>query len=176
MIIISDYGHDFLDKKSAKFISKLKKFKALNAQLNSANVGYHSVNNYKNIDALVINEAELRQELREERLNLNTLARTLIRRNKIKNLIVTRGKNGAILFRKDSKEFPCPAFAYQSVDKVGAGDAMLAISALAIKQNLEPELVLFLGSIAASISVKSIGNKISVNIDELDKIIKFMLK
>ena len=38
MIIISDYGHDFLDKKSAKFISKLKKFKALNAQLNSANV------------------------------------------------------------------------------------------------------------------------------------------
>jgi rfaE bifunctional protein kinase chain/domain/rfaE bifunctional protein nucleotidyltransferase chain/domain len=176
MIIICDYGHDFLDKKSAKFISKLKKFKALNAQLNSANVGYHSVNNYKNIDALVINEAELRQELREERLNLNTLARTLIRRNKIKNLIVTRGKNGAILFRKDSKEFSCPAFAYQSVDKVGAGDAMLAISALAIKQNLEPELVLFLGSIAAAISVKSIGNKISVNIDELDKIIQFMLK
>jgi rfaE bifunctional protein kinase chain/domain/rfaE bifunctional protein nucleotidyltransferase chain/domain len=176
MIIICDYGHDFLDKKSANFISKLKKFKALNAQLNSANVGYHSVNNYKNIDALVINEAELRQELREERLNLSILAQTLIRRNKIKNLIVTRGKNGATLFRKDSKELSCPAFAHQSVDKVGAGDAMLAISALAVKQNLEPELVLFLGSIAAAICVKTIGNKISVDIDELDKIIQYILK
>jgi rfaE bifunctional protein kinase chain/domain/rfaE bifunctional protein nucleotidyltransferase chain/domain len=176
MIIICDYGHDFLDKKSASFISKLKKFKALNAQLNSANIGYHSVNHYKNIDALVINEAELRQELREEKLNIEVLAQTLIKRNKIKNLIVTRGKNGAMLFRKDLNVVSCPAFASQSVDKVGAGDAMLSISALAIKQNLEPELVLFLGSIAAAISVKTIGNKISVDINELDKIIQYMLK
>jgi sugar/nucleoside kinase (ribokinase family) len=62
------------------------------------------------------------------------------------------------------------------VDKVGAGDAMLSISALAIKQNLEPELVLFLSSIAAAISLKTIGNKISVDINELDKIIQYMLK
>lgn len=176
MIIVCDYGHDFLDKKSANFISKIKNFKALNAQLNSSNIGYHSVNNYKNIDALVINEAELRHELREEQLNLNILAQILIKRNKIKNLIVTRGKNGVMLFRKNLNVISCPAFAYQSVDKVGAGDAMLSISALAIKHNLEPELVLFLGSIAAAISVKNIGNKISVDINELDKIIQYMLK
>jgi rfaE bifunctional protein kinase chain/domain/rfaE bifunctional protein nucleotidyltransferase chain/domain len=176
MIIVCDYGHDFLDKKSANFISKIKIFKALNAQLNSTNIGYHSVNNYRNIDALVINEVELRHELREEQLNLNILAQILIKRNKIKNLIVTRGKNGVMLFRKNLNVISCPAFAYQSVDKVGAGDAMLSISALAIKQNLEPELVLFLGSIAAAISVKTIGNKISVNINELDKIIQYMLK
>jgi hypothetical protein len=36
--------------------------------------------------------------------------------------------------------------------------------------------VLFLGSIAAAISVKTIGNKISVEINELDKIIQYMLK
>jgi hypothetical protein len=53
---------------------------------------------------------------------------------------------------------------------------MLSITALAIKKNLEPELVLFLGSIAAAISVKSVGNKASVNINELDQIIQYMLK
>jgi rfaE bifunctional protein nucleotidyltransferase chain/domain len=176
MIIVCDYGHDFLDKKSVNFISKIKKFKAVNAQLNSANIGYHSIRNYKNVDALIINEAELRQELREEQLNLNILANTLIRKNKIKNLIITRGKNGAILFREGLRPVFCPAFAAQSIDKVGAGDAMLSIAALAIKKNLEPELVLFLGSIAAAISVKSVGNKASININELDRIIQYMLK
>jgi rfaE bifunctional protein kinase chain/domain/rfaE bifunctional protein nucleotidyltransferase chain/domain len=176
MMIICDYGHNFLDKKSANFISKIKKFKALNAQLNSANIGYHNLNNYTNIDALIINETELRQELRDDHLDLNILAQSLIRKNKIKNLIVTRGKNGVLLFRNNSKAVFCPAFAPQSIDKVGAGDAMLSISALAIKHNLDSELVLFLGSIAAAISVKSIGNKVSVNINELDKIIQYMLK
>jgi bifunctional ADP-heptose synthase (sugar kinase/adenylyltransferase) len=176
MIIVCDYGHDFLDKRSANFISKIKKFKALNSQLNSANIGYHSLNNYKNFDALIINEAELRQELREEQLDLNILANSLIRKNRIKNLIITKGKNGAILYRKGLSPVSCPAFAAQSIDKVGAGDAMLSIAALAIKKKLEPELVLFLGSIAAAISVKSVGNKVSININELDRIIQYMLK
>lgn len=176
MLIICDYGHDFLDKKSADFISNLKKFKALNAQLNSANISYHTLNNYKNIDALIINEAELRQELRGEQSDLGTLAKILIDKNRIKNLIVTRGAEGAILFRKNLKAISCPAFVSQAIDKVGAGDAMLSISALALKQNLEPEIVLFLGSIAAAISVKSVGNKVSVDYKELDRIIQYMLK
>jgi rfaE bifunctional protein kinase chain/domain/rfaE bifunctional protein nucleotidyltransferase chain/domain len=176
MLLICDYGHNFLDKKSANFISNLKKFKALNAQLNSANVGYHTLNNYKNIDALIINEAELRQELRGEQSDLSVLAKILIDKNRIKNLIVTRGASGVMLFRKNLKTVSCPAFVSQAVDKVGAGDAMLSISALALKQNLEPEIVLFLGSIAAAISVKTIGNKVSVDSNELDRIIKFMLK
>jgi len=176
MIIICDYGHHFLDERSSNFISKIKKFKALNAQLNSANIGFHSLNNYKNVDALIVNEAELRQELREDQLDLGILANTLIKKNKIKNLIVTKGKNGVILFRNGLKPVSCPAFAAQSVDKVGAGDAMLSIAALAIKKNLEPELVLFLGSIAAAISVKNIGNKVSININELDRIIEYMFK
>lgn len=176
MMIICDYGHDFLDKKSAQFISKIKKFKALNAQLNSANIGYHTLNNYKDIDALIINEAELRQELRGEKLDLSILAKILIDKNRIKNLIVTSGAAGVMLFRKNLKTITCPAFASQAIDKVGAGDAMLSIAALAIKQDLEPEITLFLGSIAAAISVKSIGNKVSVDINELDRIIQFMLK
>jgi rfaE bifunctional protein nucleotidyltransferase chain/domain len=176
MILVSDYGHNFIDKTSAKFISRIKKFKALNAQLNSANIGYHSLNNYRNIDVLVINELELRQELREDKLGLNILAKILIKRNKIKNLIITKGKHGVVLFKSDFKPIFCPAFVSQSIDKVGAGDAMLAISSLAIKQGLDSELVLFLGSIAAAISVKNIGNKVSVNINDLDRIIEYMLK
>jgi cytidyltransferase-like protein len=176
MIIISDYGHDFFNKKTANFISKTKKFKALNAQLNSVNKGYNSFNDYKNLDIVVINVAELESELRKEKLDIKFLANILMQRNKIKNLIVTKGKDGATFFGQNSKIIHCPAFVDQSIDKVGAGDAMLAIVAPALKQKIDPEIILFLGSIAAAISVKNIGNKVAVNYQELDKIIDYYLR
>jgi bifunctional ADP-heptose synthase (sugar kinase/adenylyltransferase) len=91
-------------------------------------------------------------------------------------LIITKGKSGVVLYKSNLKPIFCPAFVSQSTDKVGAGDAMLSISSLAIKQGLDSELVLFLGSIAAAISVKNVGNKVSVNINDLDRIIEYMLK
>ena len=176
ILIVCDYGHGFIDRKVATNISKTKKFKALNAQLNSANKGFNSLNNYKNFDAVIINQNELRQELREEKLQINHLAQTLIKKNFIKNLIVTKGINGATLYRKNHKPIHCPAFVNRSVDKVGAGDAMLSIVSLALKQNLDPEIVLLLGSIAAGINVNNVGNKVAVNIEEVLRIIKFILK
>ena len=176
MIIISDYGHDFFDKRTAEFISKIKKFKALNAQLNSVNKGFNSFNYYKNLDLVIINLAELKNELKEEKIETNFLADIIMQRNKIKNLIVTKGKDGATFFGENSKIIHCPAFADQSIDKVGAGDAMLSIVAPALKQKIDPEITLFLGSIAAAISVKNIGNKVAVNFDELDQIIDYYLR
>ena len=176
VLIVCDYGHSFIDKEVAKNISKIKKFKTLNAQLNSSNKGFNSLNNYKNFDVVIINQNELRQELKEEKLQINFLAQSLIKKNLIKNLIVTKGINGATLYEKNKKPVHCPAFVNRSVDKVGAGDAMLSIVSLALKQNLDPEIVLLLGSIAAGINVNSVGNKVAVNIEEILRIIKFILK
>lgn len=176
IILICDYGHDFIDKKTSTILSSLKQFISLNTQLNAANISHHNLNNYKNINSLVINATELRREFRDDTSPLESLANILIKKNKIINLIVTMGKNGAALFRKNSKPIYCPAFVTQSIDKVGAGDAMLSVSSLALKNNLEPEITLFLGSIAAAICVQNIGNKVSINFDELDRIIEYMLK
>ncbi|MDA7453891.1 PfkB family carbohydrate kinase [Candidatus Pelagibacter ubique] len=176
MLIICDYGHEFIDRKIANNISKIKKFKALNVQLNSSNKGFNPLNNYHNFDAVIINQSELRQELREEKLEINILAQSLIKKNSIKNLIVTKGKNGVSLYRKNLKPIHCPAFINSSVDKVGAGDAMLSIISIALKQNLDPEIVLFLGSIAAAINVNNVGNKVAIDIDEIIRIIQFFLR
>ena len=80
VLIVCDYGHSFIDKEVAKNISKIKKFKTLNAQLNSSNKGFNSLNNYKNFDVVIINQNELRQELREEKLQINFLAQSLIKK------------------------------------------------------------------------------------------------
>ena len=42
LILVSDYGHGFITNKISNFISSSKKFLALNAQVNAANIGFHT--------------------------------------------------------------------------------------------------------------------------------------
>ena len=149
---------------------------SLNAQINAANIGYHSINKYDGINSLVINEKELRQELRDNKNDLNLLAKKIMIKKNIQNIIVTCGKSGAILINNKFKVFKCPAFAKKAVDKVGAGDAMLAIASIGLKLKLDPELILFMSSLAASISIESIGNKESVTFEKIDRIMEYVLK
>ena len=86
------------------------------------------------------------------------------------------GKSGAILLDNAFKVYFCPAFAKKTVDKVGSGDAMLSIISLCLKLKLHPDLVLFLGSLAASTSVETLGNKKNINFEDLDRSIEYMLK
>jgi bifunctional ADP-heptose synthase (sugar kinase/adenylyltransferase) len=176
MILICDYGHNFISKKIANEIKKINKNTFLNTQINSANRGFHNVNKYHSVDSIIINENELRQELRDKTSNLKTLAKTLLKNKNINNLIITRGSEGAILLDRNYKMFSCPGFAIKSVDKVGAGDAMLSIASLGLKLKIDPELILFTSSIAAAISVESIGNKGSITYHKLDRILEYMLK
>ena len=73
LVIVSDYGHGFISDTTAKIISKHSKFLALNAQVNSSNIGYHSMKKYKNFDCLVINEKEIRHEMRNRSSDLKIL-------------------------------------------------------------------------------------------------------
>ena len=66
LIIISDYGHGLISDKSAKSICKKSLFLALNAQVNASNIGYHTMDKYKNVECVVINETELRHETRNK--------------------------------------------------------------------------------------------------------------
>ena len=69
LIIVSDYGHGLISKKSSKIICANSKYLALNAQINAANVGYHGMRNYKNVNCVIINERELMHELRDKNSN-----------------------------------------------------------------------------------------------------------
>jgi rfaE bifunctional protein kinase chain/domain/rfaE bifunctional protein nucleotidyltransferase chain/domain len=176
MVLICDYGHNFLTNIIVKKIKKFKKFISVNAQINAANIGYHTVEKYCGVDSIVINENELRQELRDKVSDVQILAKKLIMKNKIKYLIVTRGKNGVIMVDNKFNLTFCPAFAKNSVDKVGAGDAMLSVTSLCLKMNIDPELTLFLGSLAAANAVETIGNKTSISYEKIDRAVEYILK
>jgi bifunctional ADP-heptose synthase (sugar kinase/adenylyltransferase) len=177
LVIVSDYGHGFLSRETAKRISKESVFTSLNAQINAANIGYHTMNNYKNIDCAIINEAELRHELRDRESDIETLMKQLTNNLRIKNMVVTQGTNGAKLYTaKDARYYNCPAFAEKVVDKIGAGDAMLALLSCSLKARFDPDLSLFVGSLAAAQSVETIGNSVPVNKIKLLKTFSHAIK
>ena len=175
LIIVSDYGHGMISSKSSKIISKSKKFLSLNAQINSTNVGLHSMRNYKNMNCVIINEGELRHEMRDKNNSIEKLMKKFSKEQKVKNLVVTRGKEGALLYSK-TKFVECSAFAETTIDKIGSGDAMLSLISLFFKSGLTWELSLLAGSLAAAQSTETIGNKESVNKEKILKSLKHLLK
>ncbi len=177
LVIVSDYGHGFLSRETAKQISKQSVFTSLNAQINAANIGYHTMNNYNNIDCAIINETELRHELRDRESDIETLMKQLTNNLLIKNMVVTQGTSGATLYSaEDEKYHNCPAFAEKVVDKIGAGDAMLALLSCLLKKGFDPDLSLFVGSLAAAQSVETIGNSVPVNKIKLLKTFSHAIK
>ena len=174
-IIIADYGHDLLSKSISDLLIKSKKFVSVNCQINSSNISHQNLSKYIGVDLFVINESELRYDLRDKNTKIESLMKVFSKNQKIKNLIVTRGKNGSIYYGK-SNFYYCPAFAIKSVDKVGAGDAMLSLTSSLLYNKTDPQIALFLGSLASSITVQSPGNKVSVESSKLERIIEFILK
>ncbi len=105
LVIVSDYGHGLISKNSAKLICKNSKFLALNAQVNASNIGYHTIRNYRNFNTLIINEKEIRHEIRDKASKLEILMRNLAKEKNIMNLIVTMGSSGSILYNKKKINF-----------------------------------------------------------------------
>ena len=177
IVIISDYGHSFISQKIANYLSK-KKNVIVNTQLNSANLGYHTIGKYKNSDWAIINEVELRHELRDRYLDIKNLMSKLSKKLLIKNLIVTAGKSGSYYYNKRSKKFiHCPAFARKVIDKIGSGDSFMAIFSVMNKCFPENKLIcLFLSSLATSQVLEGYGNENSIKLTNLLKATKYILK
>ena len=91
--------------------------------------------------------------------------------------MVTQGSDGATLYdSEEDKYYYCPAFAAKVVDKIGAGDAMLALISCSLKSGFDADLSLFMGSLAAAQSVETIGNSTPVSKVQLLKTFSHAIK
>ena len=177
IVVVSDYGHSLINQKTANFLSS-KKNVIVNTQLNSANLGYHTIGKYKNSNWAIINEVELRHELRDRYENIHKLMVDLSKKLKIKNLIVTCGKNGVYYFSSKNKKFIyCPAFAKKIIDKIGSGDAFMSVFSIFNKcfPN-QIKLSLFLSSLATTQVLEGFGSEKTINLNSLLKATKYILK
>ena len=177
LIIVSDYGHGFINQLTANLICKNAKFVSVNAQVNAANLGHNTISKYKKVDHVIINETELRQDLRNKNDKLESIIKLQSKKIGIKDIIVTRGSNGATLYNlRSNKYYYCPAFANKVLDKMGAGDSMMAFTSLCIKHKLNPNLILLIGSLAGAQSVETMGNSKPINKLKLLKSLEHLTK
>ena len=176
LVIVSDYGHGIITHKVAEHLSKAEKFISLNAQVNAANIGTHNIRKYHDINCLIINATELCHEMRQRDGNIKTMATQLKEMVNANYIAVTQGKDGAFLLNDGKPPVSCPGFAVDIVDKIGSGDALLALLSVCLYSKIDEDLSLFIASIAAAQSVESIGNSKPVNKINLLKTISHFLK
>ncbi len=64
VVMVLDYDHGFMNSEIRKILQEKSKFLSINSQINSANLGYNYVNNYKKADFVLLNELEMRLPMR----------------------------------------------------------------------------------------------------------------
>ena len=175
LIIVADYGHGLFSKAIRNEIEKYKDKMFLNTQINSFNRGFHTLSHYKKTHALMLNESELRHEMKDQNSNLKILLKKLRKKINFEHLIVTQGRNGSTHFVKN-KEFICPAFSDNALDATGAGDTFFALASLGLAGKIDYRLVNLISSMSAGYAVQNLSNKEYFNFSLLKKHLSHMFQ
>ena len=175
LVLVSDFGHGFLNGKIIDALQKAK-FLAVNAQSNSANLGYNLVTKYGRADYICVDEPEIRLAARDKYGELNGLIKTMAARLKSGRASITRGHKGSVTYDAKGGFAECPVFSGKVVDRVGAGDAYLSLTAPLAAAGRPMDLVGFVGNAVAAIKVGIVCNRSSIEPVELYKFIATLLK
>ncbi len=175
-VIVSDYGHGLITHKAVEALIKYSPILCVNTQLNAANIGFHTISKYPSFHFGCIHEGELRQDFRSRTQSVEELTQRAYEKLKCEKLIITRGSNGALAYSKEEAFIYCPAFADKIVDRMGGGDALFGIVSLCHSIKMPMELSLFVGNLASSFSVASLGPGEPIQKINFLKTIETMLK
>ena len=124
---------------------------------------------FKSFDLLTPNEKEARFSLADQDSSISDLTRRLKEETKLKNLILKLGERGSFASGKGyAGGLTIPTFCSKVIDAVGAGDALLAYSTLAMLATKSVFIASIIGSAAAACECEKDGN-ITINPDEVIK-------
>jgi rfaE bifunctional protein nucleotidyltransferase chain/domain len=177
LVIVADFGNGFINQAMVSALTSKSKFLAVNTQINSGNRGYHVINRYKRADFVSLNEPELRLAAHNRHDSLDSVCRHVAATVNAKYLSVTRGTKGVVMYEAREKLFNrVPALSSRVIDRIGAGDAYLSLSALSIAKGHSPEIASFVGSVAAAMDVQIVCNRKPIDSIELKKYVTTLMK
>ncbi len=176
LVLACDFGNGFTNPPLIDAISDVNAFLSLNTQTNSGNRGFNVVTNYRRADYISLNEPELRLAMHDKTSALSGLAADLCQLMGTASLSVTRGTKGALCYASSGEYLEIPAFATNSIDRIGAGDSYLSLSSLGMAKKIPPVLSGFFGSVAAAMSVQMVGNQEAIKKAQLAKFLIRVLK
>lgn len=179
LVLVADYGHGFLTKAVRETICEKSKYLALNVQTNSANLGYNLVTKYEKADYVCIDEPELRLAMQSKYAPVQDVIFDLADKFPNARLTITRGHNGSMTYQAKPKStdffFEAPSFSTKIVDRVGAGDAYLAVTSLLAAKEEKSEILGFVGNAVGAMAVEVVCNRSSLESVPLNKFVKALL-
>jgi rfaE bifunctional protein kinase chain/domain/rfaE bifunctional protein nucleotidyltransferase chain/domain len=176
VVIVADYGHGMISREAADVLSHHAKFLAVNTQLNAGNHGFNTVSKYRRADYICVSEREIRLEARNPHKDLREIVQQVADQLRCERLIITRGGQGCLCYSKSEGFCEIPALTSHVVDRVGAGDAVLAITALCAAVETPMDILGFVGNCVGSQAVGVVGNRTSVESVSLARYIECILK
>ena len=176
VVIVVDFGHHMLTKEAVELLCERSRFLVVNTQANAGNMGYHTISKYRRADYVCIAEPEIRLEARDRQGDLRDMMRDVSRKLTVPRLAVTRGKHGCVCYSAEEGFVEVPAFANQVVDRMGAGDAFLSVTALCVAQHAPMETVGFIGNVVGAQAIATVGHRRSIERVALLKHLESLLK
>ncbi|MEN3369768.1 MAG: hypothetical protein V7609_1911 [Verrucomicrobiota bacterium] len=176
LVLALDFGHGMLDASVIDLLTTKARFLAVNTQVNAHNRGFNTISKYPRADYISISENELRLDFRSRKKDLKEITREIAERLDCSRVTITRGNLGCLCY--DAKEgiFEVPAFTSHIVDRVGAGDAVFAVTAMCVAQNAPMEVVGFIANIVGAHAVGTVANQRPIDRIPLMKHIETILK
>jgi rfaE bifunctional protein nucleotidyltransferase chain/domain len=176
VVIVADYGHGFLNRDLIRLLTSESRFLAVNVQTNSANLGYNLINKYPRADYVCIDEPEVRLAAHDRRSNLEEIIGRLSKDLSCRRVSITRGHKGCIAYAEPEEFFQVPVLSREIVDRIGAGDAYLSVTAPCSAAGYHPEMVGFIGNAVGALAVRIVGNRTAVEPVPLFKFITALLQ
>lgn len=176
VVISADFGHGTISGKMVDTLVNHSPFLTVNTQANAGNRGFHTISRYPRADYVCIAEHEIRLETRTSDGDLKPLIHAVAEKQGCRYFVVTRGRKGALVRNNRGGIISVPAFASNIIDRVGAGDAFFSVTSLAAVQNIPDEMLCFIGNIVGALAVEVIGNKKSIDRDNIQKHIEALMK
>ena len=177
VVIVTDFGHGLITSRTVEALTTSAKFLAVNAQTNSANIGFNLITKYPCADYICIDEPEARLAVAKKHAEVGEIANVLLPQAvNCDRFIVTHGHHGCVTVKRGDPPIHIPAFTKTVVDTVGAGDAFLAITSPLAAIGAPMELIGFIGNIAGALKVGIVGHRHSVQKGALLKYLETLLK
>ncbi len=175
-VIVADYGHGMLTRNAINTLCQNSRFLAVNTQSNAGNHGFNMISKYPRADYVCLAQREVALETRTLHLTPDEMVRHVADRLRCPKVMMTQGSRGTLFFATPAGYHRAPAFATKVVDRVGAGDAVLCVTSLAVAAGAAPEMLPFIGNVVGAEAVTILGNQRSIERIPLYRHIECLLK
>ncbi|MFQ6027614.1 MAG: PfkB family carbohydrate kinase [Dehalococcoidia bacterium] len=176
VVIVTDYGHGMFPPEVVDRLCSTAPFLAVNTQANAGNRGFNTISKYPRADFVSLTRYELSLEERSQEKSIRDMVLNVSQKLNCGQVLVTLGKDGNLYYRDTEGFFEAPAIASQVTDTMGAGDAVLSLTALCAAQKAPMEVVGLIGNTVGAQAIATLGHRSSVEKEGLYRHLASLLK